>query len=399
MSLHSREQEAILQTYKRLPIEIAYGKGVYLYDVHDVAYLDFLGGVAVNALGYGHDGLITAITEQAKKYTHVSNYFLQEPQVALAEKLKSLTGYSRVFFCNSGTEATEGALKLVRRWGHAHNQTTIVAMQNSFHGRTMGSLSLMSGSDYREGFAPFLDNCVSIPLNDLAVLRQNVNSSTAGVFLEYIQGEGGISEVTPAFIALLSELKKQFGFLIVADEVQSGIGRTGKFLACEHYTLRPDIVTLAKPLGGGLPLGAILVSEELQTVLQPGNHGTTFGGNPVACAAGSVVLSEIVDQGLMKDVEEVGAYFREHLNSLQAEFPQLIKEVRGKGLMVGVELSFPGKQIVDAMLDRKVLINCTHTNVLRFLPPLIVERTDIDQLLEGLRTTLSEVAEPTHASR
>lgn len=389
MTIHEREERSILHTYKRLPIEVSHGRGMLLYDVAGNEYLDFLGGVAVNALGYGHQELQDAIIEQSGKYIHVSNYFVQQPQVELAEILKSITGFSRVFFCNSGAEACEGALKLARKWGNANARSEVVTMQDSFHGRTMGSLSMMTNADYREGFGPFLEGCVNIPFNDIAALTAVVNNKTTGVFLECIQGEGGINEVSLEFAARLSELKRQFGFLLIVDEVQSGIGRTGKFLAGEHYGLAPDIVTLAKPLGGGLPLGAILVNEELKDVLKPGNHGTTFGGNPVACAAGKVVLTEVVENGLMKNASDVGSYFLEQLKKIQIELPHSVKEIRGKGLMVGMELTFPGKAIVDSMLERKIIINCTHGNVLRFLPPLIAQREHVDEVCNGLREVLS----------
>ena len=389
MTLHERELTSILHTYKRLPVEVSHGRGMFLYDTAGNEYLDFLGGVAVNALGYGHQGLLDAISEQAGKYIHVSNYFVQQPQVELAEMLQRITGFSRVFFCNSGAEACEGALKLARKWGNANGRSEVVTMQDSFHGRTMGSLSMMTNADYREGFGPFLEGCVNIPFSDLAALTSVVNSKTTAVFLECIQGEGGINEISMEFAALLSRLKKEFGFLLIVDEVQSGIGRTGKFLAGEHYGLAPDIVTLAKPLGGGLPLGAILVSDELKDVLQPGNHGTTFGGNPVACAAGKVVLAEVVEHGLMKNAEKMGAYFLDQLKNIQIEHPHAVKEVRGKGLMIGLELASAGKSIVDAMLEHKIIINCTHVNVLRFLPPLIAQREHVDAICKVLREVLS----------
>jgi predicted acetylornithine/succinylornithine family transaminase len=399
MSLYQREQSSLLHTYKRFPMEIQRGNGVYLYDTKGDAYLDFLGGVAVNALGYGHRELLAAIEAQVRKYIHISNYFLQEPQIELAESLKRITGYAGVFFCNSGAEACEGALKLARKWGSDKKRSTIVTMQESFHGRTMGALSMMSNADYREGFGPFLDGCVSIPFNDADQLAATVNEGTTAVVLEVIQGEGGIHELSHDFAEQLQKLRAAFGFLVIADEVQSGIGRTGKFLASEHYGLNPDIVTLAKPLGGGLPLGAILVTKQLMDVLKPGNHGTTFGGNPVACAAGRVVLREIVDNGLMHNAEQLGAHFTERLNQLHAALPHLITEVRGKGLMVGVELSFPGRAVVDAMLERKIIINVTHGNILRFLPPLIVEQHHVDEVCSVLRSVLETVPRTGEVSR
>lgn len=391
MTLHEREAQSLLSTYRRLPLEIVRGEGVHLYDARGNAYLDFLGGVAVNALGYGHAGLQKAIAEQVSRYIHISNYFVQQQQIELAEMLREITGYRRVFFCNSGTEATEGALKLARKWGNANGRSRIVSMQNSFHGRTMGALSLMTNADYREGFGPFLDGCTAIPLNDVDALDHAVGPDTAAVFVECIQGEGGIVEMSAAFAQRLADLRSQFGFLLVADEVQTGIGRTGKFLACEHYNLKPDIVTLAKPLGGGLPLGAILVNDRAADVLKPGNHGTTFGGNPVACAAGKVVLNEIMHNGLMRNAATVGAYFLQQLSALQRDFPTLIKDVRGKGLMVGVELSIEGKPILEALLERKILINVTSKTVLRFLPPLVVQPAHVDTLCAALREVFATV--------
>lgn len=388
MTLLEREARASLSTYKRLPVEIVRGNGMYLYDTNDNAYLDFLGGVAVNALGYNHAAIQRAITEQAARYIHVSNYFAQEPQIELAELLKEITHYERVFFCNSGTEATETAIKLARKWGTATGRSTLVSMDNSFHGRTLGALSLMTNADYREGFGPFLDGCSAIPFNDVAALEHAVGMKTAAVFFECIQGEGGIVEMSNDFAKRLDALRDRFGFLLIADEVQSGIGRTGKFLACEHYDLAPDIVTLAKPLGGGLPLGAVLVNQRVSDVLKPGNHGTTFGGNPVACAAGRVVLNEIVHNGIMQNAALMGNFLVDKLRSLHRTFPHLIKNVRGKGLMVGMELSSPGKPVIDALLERRILLNCTHINVLRFLPPLIVEKTHIEQLCLQLAEVL-----------
>ncbi len=391
MTLLEREAQSLLATYRRLPVDIVRGEGAHLYDAQGNAYLDFLGGVAVNTLGYGHAGLQKAIAEQVARYIHVSNYFVQQPQVELAEMLKEITGYRRVFFCNSGTEAIEGALKLARKWGSANNRSRIVSMENSFHGRTMGALSLMTNTAYREGFGPFLDGCVAIPFSDVDALNRTVAKDTAAVFIECIQGEGGIVAMSQAFAERLAELRAEFGFLLVADEVQSGIGRTGRFLACEHYNLRPDIVTLAKPLGGGLPLGAILVNERVEDVLKPGNHGTTFGGNPVACAAGKVVLNEVVHNGLMKNAAAVGSYFLEQLNALQRDFPTLVKSVRGRGLMVGVELAVEGKPILDALLERKIIINVTSKTVLRFLPPLIIEPMHVDRLYSALTEILNNV--------
>jgi predicted acetylornithine/succinylornithine family transaminase len=360
-----------------------------LFTADGRAYLDMFAGVAVNALGYAHPALLAAVADQAARYMHVSNYFAQEPQVRLAELLTRASGYERVFFANSGTEATEGALKLARRWGTGRQKQEVFALSNAFHGRSYGALSLMDR--HRDGFGPFLEHCSTLPFNDPAALRQAVGPSTAAVMLEFIQGEGGIRPASREFVKALGELRDRHGFLIVADEVQSGAGRTGRFCAFEHFGLRPDIVTMAKPIGGGLPLGAILTSKEIAETLQPGMHGTTFGGNPVACAAGVVVLQEVLDGGLMANAEKMGRLLQEGLTGLQAEFPAIVREVRGYGLMLGMDLHQDGAPIVAAMREAGVLINCTDTTVLRFVPPLIVGPDHIAIALNALRKVLASL--------
>jgi acetylornithine aminotransferase len=289
-----------------------------------------------------------------------------------------------VFFCNSGTEAVEGAIKIARKWGMKTGKSTMVGMSNAFHGRTYGALSLMDRSSYREGFGPFLGGFLSVTFNDTAALRQNVNTSTAAVILEFIQGEGGIRPVSPGFVEMLLALQEEYGFLILADEIQSGVGRTGKFFGFEHFGARPDLVTMAKPIGGGLPLGAILGGPRVADVLQPGNHGTTFGGNPVACAAGIAVLSEIADRGLQDHARRMGEIFLTLLRDLGAQYPDLVREVRGYGLMVGLELTREGDPAVAAMRERGILINCTDKTVLRFVPPLTIQEAEIRRTVETL---------------
>lgn len=388
MTLHDREEQVLFHTYKRLPVEIHHGEGAYLFTADGRKYLDMFAGLAVNALGYAHPAVVRAITEQAGRYTHLSNYFLQEPQIRLAEILTHAADYDRVFFSNSGTEAVEGMMKLVRKWGVAHNKKTIVAMSNSFHGRTLGALSLMDRPKYREGFGPFLDNCAAATFNDSASLTAAVNAGTAAVVLEFIQGEGGIRPVTTDFVKTIEDLRRTFGFLLVADEIQAGIGRTGKFFSFQHFGVHPDIVLVAKPIGGGLPLGGILAGDELAALLEPGTHGTTFGGNPVACAAGVAVLHEILDQKLMDHAHEMGALLMKGLRTLAQQHTGLIREVRGYGLMVGAELSRDAEPVVTAMRDHGVLINGTDQTVLRFLPPLIVSADQVQTTLSVLGEVL-----------
>jgi acetylornithine aminotransferase len=349
-------------------------------------------GLAVNALGYGNPAVVRAIRKQAGLYTHLSNYYLQEPQIWLAELLVSRTGFPRVFFCNSGTEAVEGAIKIVRRWGNLRKKREIVSFSNAFHGRTMGALSLMDRPRYRDGFGPFLNNFRIAEFNDAPTLRRAVGRKTAAVVLEVVQGEGGIRPISAEFAATLNQLRTQYGFLIVADEIQSGLGRTGTFFAFQHYSLSPDIVLMAKPIGGGLPLGAILGAQSVADVLEPGMHGTTFGGNPVACAAGIAVLTEIERRKLMNNAEAMGALLLSGLRRLAGEFPMLVREVRGLGLMAGMELTVECEPAVTAMRERGILINGTDRTVLRFLPPLIVKPVHITRTITALRAVLAELA-------
>ncbi|TAK65683.1 MAG: aspartate aminotransferase family protein [Bacteroidetes bacterium] len=389
MNLLERESDVFFHTYKRFSLEIERGEGVYLYAKDGSRYLDMFAGLAVNALGYGNEKVVTAIQEQAKKYIHLSNYFLPEPQLTLAELLVKLSGYSKIFFSNSGTEAIEGAMKLARKWGSARNKEEIISFSRAFHGRTFGALSLMDNNKYKEGYEPFLPNCTIVEFNNPDQFRQAVNAQTTAVILECIQGEGGVRPASKPFIEELKALKEQFGFLLIADEIQAGLGRTGKLFAYQHYDLHPDIVVVAKPLGGGLPLGAFLGNETVAEILSPGAHGTTFGGNPVACAAGVATLKEIIEQHLMENAKTIGQLFKSELERLQREFPSIIRELRGEGLMLGIEIDREGEQIVTAMREQRILINCTDKTVLRFLPPLILQETHVRETVAALRSIFS----------
>ena len=392
MGLLEREAAAFFHTYKRLPLQIARGEGMYLYTIEGTRYLDMFAGIAVNALGHAHPRVVKAIADQAARYVHLSNYFAQESQVRLAELLLASTGMARVFFANSGTEAVEGAIKIARRWGSSRGKSHIVAFSNAFHGRTFGALSLMDRPSYRDGFGPYLDGCASLPFNDAGALRSGVGPHTAAVILECLQGEGGIRPLAPDVVEALQDLRKQFGFLVIADEIQTGVGRTGRFLASEHFSLAPDLVTLAKPIGGGLPLGVILGAPSVAEILQPGMHGTTFGGNPVACAAGIAVLEELEERALVQHAAAMGTLFLSLLRDVVSDFPLLCKEVRGKGLMIGLELTREADPVVAAMRDRGILINGTDKSVLRFVPPLIVTTEEIHWTVTTLREVLSEIS-------
>ncbi len=391
MNLKELEQKYFFRTYKRLDLLIERGEGCWLISKSGEKYLDLFGGLAVNALGYNNHYVNKAIESQIKKYIHLSNYFLQEPQIKLAELLIGITGFKKLFFSNSGTEAMEGAIKLARKWGVDKNKFNIISFNNSFHGRTLGSLSITRREKYREGYEPFLPNCIQSTFNDKNELIKKVDENTLAIVLEFIQGEGGIIEVDYEFVDTISNLRNNFNFLVIADEIQSGVGRTGKFFAFEHYNFKPDICVIAKPIGGGLPLGAILGNEKVADVFTYGVHGTTFGGSPVACAAGEALLNQIIEKNYMENAMKMGDYLKEKLRILQNRFPDYIKLIRGKGLMIGIEMKFKCENIVSCLLENYVLVNCTNENVIRLLPPLIITKEEIDFALEKFEKILKDI--------
>lgn len=387
-NLIEQEKTLFFQTYNRLPVVIEEARGNLIWDKSGVCYYDFLAGIAVNALGYSHPRILEAISKQSARYLHLSNYFYQDAQINFAKKLKDMSGYDRIFLSNSGTEANEGAIKLCRKWGSDKNKTEMIAFTGGFHGRTYGSLSLMDKPVYKENMGPWLDGMKIVKFNDCDELDKNVSEKTAGIMLEFIQGEGGLVEVTPEFIEKINELKGKYNFLVIADEIQTGAGRTGKFFGSQHYKIIPDIVTMAKGIGGGLPLGAILAKEFLNSVWSRGNHGTTYGGNALACATGLVVLEEL-EKGIIDTVQKLGVVFKSKLNDLQKRLPNKIKEIRGNGLMLGVVLTFEASLLVKEMLDKhKIITNATSGNVLRVIPPLIIKEDDINFFVEKLEESL-----------
>lgn len=396
MNLRDREKEFLLQTYKRLPIEVDHADGVYIYGKDGKKYLDFLGGIAVNALGYNNSRVKLAIAEQINRYLHVSNMFYMDTQIELAGLLCRLSGYSKMFMTNSGTEAVEGAIKVARKWGNVEKKKHIFALSNAFHGRTFGALSLTDRQKYRQGFEPFLPDVDHIAFNDIEDLRKKIDPNTAAVFVEFIQGEGGVNVVSEKFVNELFSLKREHNFLIVADEIQTGIYRTGKLFSFEHYHVHPDLVTVAKPIGGGLPLGGILFDGSVEGVLGYGAHGTTFGGNPVSCAAGLATLKELTETQIDSHVTQTGTYFRKKLREFQAKHTGLVSEVRGLGLMIGVELKIECGEIVNRLLDDGILANCTNGNVVRLLPPLVIEEEHVDIFMDAferaVQTTSSGVS-------
>lgn len=379
-----------MQTYKRLPININKAEGCYLYDDKGNKYIDFLAGIAVNALGHSHPGIIKAVCDQMNKYMHVSNYFYQKPQIELAEILLKISGYNKVFFTNSGTESIEGALKMTRRWANKNSKYEIISFSGGFHGRTYGALSLMNKPHYKENMGPFLPNIKIIDYNNIDELEKNLNNNTAGIFLEFIQGEGGLRLANPEFIGKIFEMKKELGFLVIADEIQSGVARTGKFFAFDHYKVKPDIITMAKGIGGGLPLGAILVSEKLADIFEPGMHGTTYGGNALSCSAGKVVLKELTDD-FLDAVWTKGITLKSSLEDLKNKFPSYIKEIRGIGLMLGLLLSFDASLLVSKLIEHRIITNAASGNVLRLVPPLTITEKEIKSLETALESSLQEL--------
>ncbi len=387
-----RESRYLLPTYKRIPLALERGKGVFVYDVDGRRYLDFVGGLGVNALGYAHPRITKVIKEQAARLIHTSNLYYTEYQGRLAQRLCALSGLSRVFFSNSGTEAIEGALKLARAAGHqsgGEGKCKIVALAGSFHGRTFGALSLTGQDKYRQPFTPLLEGVSFVALNDTNQLRTAVNDATCAIVLEPIQGEGGIRECTPEFLQAARATADRHHAVLIFDEIQSGMGRTGTMFAYQQQGVMPDVVALAKPIAAGIPLGAFLCREELAGAISAGMHGTTFGGGPLACRVALEYLAILEEERLLEHVQRVGGYLKEQLQQLVGNFI-VAREVRGRGFMQALELAVPTRPIVEAALREGVLFNSTQQVVLRFLPPFLLEEKHIDRGIKVLRKLLKE---------
>ena len=398
-SVSRMEAKLLLPTYERQPILFVRGRGVYLWDSRGQRYLDFLSGIGVNALGHNHPAIQAAIKRQASRLIHVSNLFFHEYQAELARLLTEISGLDRAFFCNSGTEAWEGALKLARAFAQMKNRngskskTRILAMDNSFHGRTFGALATSGQPKYRAPFVPLVPGVSFVKFNDLDDLQRKFDSSVCAVCIETIQGEGGICPVNREFLELASRLTERTGALLLLDEIQCGLGRTGRHFAYQHYGVLPDVVTVAKPLACGLPLGAILTTDRVATCMHPGMHGTTFGGGPLACA----VAIEFVcaERKLLKHVRAMGEYFHAALGALDKNHKS-IQDVRGAGLMQAVEVDSPelAKAVTKQLLQEGIIINRTHETVLRFLPPYVIQKKHVDQVIKALDGALYKNEEP-----
>ncbi|HHT9155366.1 MAG TPA: aspartate aminotransferase family protein [Candidatus Tripitaka sp. YC43] len=381
----------VVPNYNRNPIVMTKGKGVHLWDSEGRKYLDLFSGWAVSGLGHCHPRVVKALKKQARTLQHVPNVYYSLPQGRLAQFVSEKSFGGQCFFCNSGAEANEAAIKLARLYHSSQGRYKIITMYNSFHGRTIATVTATAQPKYQKGFAPLLEGFSYVPFNDLDAARQAVDKETCAIMIEPIQGEGGINIATREYLQGLRGLCDERKLLLILDEVQCGMGRTGKYFAYQHYDISPDIMTLAKSLGGGTAIGAMVARPEVAKCLVPGTHASTFGGNPLACAASIAVFETIDKEGLLGNADRMGAYSLERLRSLQERFPQQIKEVRGVGLMIGIELHKEGSQLVRMCLDKGLILNCTHEKVIRFMPPLGVSQSHLDKGIAILEEVLGEL--------
>ena len=393
----ARDTASYLPVFSRYPIVLDYGEGAYVWDAGGRKYLDALGGIAVNVLGHNYTPLVRAIAAQAARLIHVSNLYYTEPQADAAAKLSHLTAGGKVFFGNSGAEANEGAIKAARKYAHtiSPDKSQIITALGSFHGRTLATLTATGQEKFHKGFEPLPGGFDYVSFNDIAALEAIMSARTAAVMLEPIQGEGGVRMPSDGYLKEVRELCDKYDALLIFDEIQTGMGRTGTFYAYEAYGVMPDIVTLAKGLAGGVPIGAFVVTEKVAAAFHAGDHGSTFGGNPLACAAANVVLDTIADEAFLREVQSVGGYFKESLRGLQEKYPAHIREVRGMGLILGMEMqkSEDAAQIARLCLECGVIINCTAGNVLRFIPPLIFTKNEVDELIRVLDHCILDICD------
>jgi len=391
--IQALEDTYLFATYKRSELFCSRGSGVYVYDLDGKRYLDMLAGISVNSLGYNHPRLVKALVEQGQRLIHSSNLFYNPYQGLLAKRLAEKAGMSKVFFTNSGTEAIEAGLKVARAYGHAQGgdkKSVILTLRNSFHGRTFGALSITTQEKYQAPFRPLVPDVEIVEDFTVASLEKAFSDRVCAFVMEPVQGEGGVVPLPGDFVRAGRELCDHYDAVLIADEIQCGMGRTGKFFAFEHFDLKPDVVTLAKSLAAGYPLGAMLGSARVAGCLKPGDHGTTFGGGPLACRLALEVLDIIEQEGLIARVEEMGGYLIQGLRNLAPSHP-MISEVRGMGLMIGVEIGSAAKEVVNRLLKRGFITNAAHDTVLRLLPPFILSKDDVDGFLAALAQVLGEV--------
>ncbi len=395
--IFAEDQQSYLPVFNRYKIVLDHGEGAEVWDINGKKYLDFLGGIAVNVLGHNNKALVQAVTEQAEKLIHCSNLYYTKPQADAAAKLVKLSGLDKAFFANSGAEANEGAIKIARKYGYSINpeKTEIISAWDSFHGRTLATLTATGQTHYHEGLGPLPAGFTYVHYNDIDELESKISDKTAAVMLETIQGEGGVHTPDGDYLKQVRELCDKHGALLILDEIQAGIGRSGKFFAYENYGIKPDIVTLAKGLAGGVPIGAFIVTDKVAAAFKPGDHGTTFGGNPLACAAANVVLDTVPKDEFLKNIHSLGKYFKDKLQELAKKYPKFIVDVRGEGLILGAELAGAehGRDIVNDCLAKGLIINCTAGKVLRFIPPLIITTAQIDEAFAVMDEVIGKYAE------
>lgn len=373
------EDDYFINTFTRQPLVLDHGEGVKVTDIDGNEYLDMFAGIAVNALGHNHPKLVKAIQDQAEKLIHISSIYYNEPALLYAKKLIDLTAFDRIFYANSGAEANEGAIKLAVKYT---GKSEIISTVDSFHGRTLMTLAATGHEEYHEPFKAVMPKgFINVPYNDIEAIKEAITENTAAIIVEPIQGEGGVNVPDADYLKEIEKICNEKDIVFIVDEVQTGFGRCGTLFAHELFGVKPDIMTMAKGIGGGVPMGGILATEKVAGAFVPGDHGTTFGGGPLVCAAANAVLDEIIDNGILDNVNEVGDYFIGELKKLDKE---TISEVRGKGLIIGLELTKPGAEYVDKLREAGFLINCTSGNVLRFVPPLIITKEDIDVFVKAL---------------
>lgn len=394
--LRSIDDRYYLQVYRRQPVTLARGSGARVWDTDGREYIDALAGIAVNSVGHCHPKVVEAICKQAETLIHTSNIYTSEPQILLAEKLAVLSGLERVFFCNSGAEAVEGAFKLARKYAHSKGRGgTIISLEGCFHGRTLATIA--TGKEkYRQGFEPIPAGFVRVPFNDIEALRAAFNTDVAAVIIETVQGEGGVRPVDGDYLRAVRALCDEHDVLLILDEIQCGVARTGKFWAFEHYGVKPDVLTTAKALGGGVPIGAFIASQRVADAISQGEHGSTFGGNPLACAAALASIAVVEEERLCDVAAARGARFMQRVREAAAGIDS-IRDVRGLGLMIGVELTFDGREVVAAMRERGILSNVTADTVIRIVPPLVISDDDLDRLANVLIESIQEVAAKLHS--
>ncbi|MDZ7680704.1 MAG: aspartate aminotransferase family protein [Fodinibius sp.] len=380
-----------LPVYNRYPVTLTKGRGAYVWDDNGNKYLDALAGIAVNSLGHCHPKVVEAVQEQVEQLMHISNFYYSKPQANLLELLTDLSGFDKGFICNSGGEAMEACLKAARKYAQAYDKSgPIITVSNAFHGRTMGTIS-MGMEKYSKGYDPLLQGFQEVPMNDIESLESHFDDNTLGVVIETIQGSGGLHIASQEFMSTIQKLCNQHNALLIVDEVQTGIARTGKMFGYDHYDVDPDIIGIAKAMGGGFPVGGMLCTNEVANTMSYGDHGSTYGGNPLACAASLAALDVVIEENMVAQAKEKGRFLRGKITELGAELPA-ITDIRGRGLMIGVELAFEGREVVEIMMEHRVLSNCTQGNVIRLVPPLVASKNDLAVLADVLVSAIRETS-------